>query len=78
MEKVFDLIFGFVKKIYNLCGELRFFDVLVVLLLAVFIAMNLSSCSGLYQLNKAVAYEIKYNKQQDTHSDLNVQITSQP
>lgn len=72
--KILDSIFGFVKNCYESCKELRFFDVLVLLLLAIFIAISLSSCSGLYQLNKAIAYEIKYNKQQDTHTDLEVKL----
>lgn len=76
--KMLDKIFGFFKNLYELCGnDPRFFDILKIALLAALVAASLSSCSGLYQLNKAIAYEIKYNKVQDTHSDLNLNINSQ-
>lgn len=64
------------KKIVYICSRVER-SLTYFLFLSALVA-TLSGCSGLYQLNRAVAYEIRYNKEQHTDTNLNLQISNEP
>lgn len=67
------------KKLLYLCSvvsSITFFDVFKPLVFLC--AVCATSCTGLYTLNKAIAYEIRYNKVQHTDTNLDVSVTNNP
>lgn len=77
MKKFFDSIFALANRFFDILpNPAKAVCILVFFALIAFVVLSLTSCSGIYHLNKAIAYEIRYDRDKVVNSNLSVKMSN--